>query len=167
MIYKNTTVNCILGDNGMVLMMRKLRGMRGFSDAVNGHGKGVFNFPGGKAEPGESFYDCCVRETFEETGIVADNPRLVGQLQFVWPDYVIVNQAFLTTKFHGDLKARTDEGENLWVDAGHIPYDNMWPSDKVWVPRVMVAEPFHIEVLNPGGNPVCRDLPLDFDCRAD
>ena len=40
-------------------------------------------FPGGRAEPGESFADCALRETFEELAIPASEVRLLGQTDFL------------------------------------------------------------------------------------
>lgn len=39
-------------------------------------------FPGGHVEPGESFTNAAVRETWEETGLTIEDPRLVGVKQF-------------------------------------------------------------------------------------
>ena len=40
-------------------------------------------FPGGRAEPGESFADCALRETFEELAIPPSEVRLLGQTDFL------------------------------------------------------------------------------------
>ena len=40
-------------------------------------------FPGGRAEPGESFTDCALRETFEELAIPPAEVRLLGQTDFL------------------------------------------------------------------------------------
>ena len=40
-------------------------------------------FPGGRAEPGESFPDCALRETFEELAISPSEIRLLGQTDFL------------------------------------------------------------------------------------
>ena len=40
-------------------------------------------FPGGRAEPGESFAGCALRETFEELAIPPDEVRLLGQTDFL------------------------------------------------------------------------------------
>ena len=41
----------------------------------NAHGEGSWNFPGGHLEFNESWEDCALRETMEETGIAIKNIR--------------------------------------------------------------------------------------------
>src|SRR5690606_3592353 len=36
-----------------------------------GRGSNLWGMPGGKQEPGETLEECAIRETFEETGLVA------------------------------------------------------------------------------------------------
>jgi len=153
-------------------MIKKLRAMRGFGDGIDGHGKDKFNFPGGKCEVDEEtgevecFLDCAVRETFAETGITPVELVMAGQLQFVWPGKVLISPVFRADKFTGELVKRSDESINMWVSTDAIPYNNMWPSDKIWVPHVIARHPFHIKVSGPADNPVCENLPLDFNIRA-
>ncbi len=40
------------------------------------HGNGMWGFPGGHLEGGESFEDCALRETQEETGIILAKAKL-------------------------------------------------------------------------------------------
>ena len=98
MLYQNVTIVCIF-DGPQVLMIKKLRAMRGFGDGIDGHGKDKFNFPGGKCEVDEEtgevecFLDCAVRETFAETGITPVELVMAGQLQFVWPGKVLISRS--------------------------------------------------------------------------
>lgn len=165
MKYKNTTICCIF-DNDRVLMIKKLTAMRNFSDAIDGHGKDRFNFPGGKCEVDESFINCAIRESIDETGIEPIDPQFIGQLQFVWPDMVLINQVFRADKFTGVLKKMSAESENMWVPVTEIPFDNMWPSDKIWVPEVIARKPFHFKVSGANDNPICERLPLDWNIKC-
>lgn len=145
---KKTTLLAVMDDaNGKVLMIRKLRGMKGFSDAADGMSKDLFNLPGGKVAPGESFLGCAVRETAEETGITPIDAKLVGQLQFVWPDLTIVNQVFKTNKWSGVACDGGDECTTHWVDVNNLPYENMWADDTTWFPDMLAGKFFHYKVV--------------------
>ena len=175
MQYKHVTLVCIF-DGDKVLMIKKLRGMQGFGAGVDGHGKDVFNFPGGKCETNpetgavECFLDCACREACEETGITPIEPKQVGQLQFTWPeaDKVLVCPVFRADKFSGELISCPGESEAEWIPIDAIPYDNMWPNDRIWVPYIFAGKPFHLKITFPaGGNFVVEELPLDFDIRVE
>lgn len=145
---KNTTLLAVIDKkNNRVLMIRKLKGMKNFSDNANGLGKDLYNLPGGKLLDGESFLGCAVRETVEETGITPIDPKLVGQLQFVFPDLTIVNQVFKTEEWSGEITCVGEECLTEWVGLDKIPYDNMWADDRTWFPEMMAGKFFHYKVL--------------------
>lgn len=73
-------------------------------------------FPGGHVEPGESFVDSVIREVYEETGLVIEDPRLCGVKQFQTKNHArYVVFFFQASRFSGELKA-SDEGEVFWID---------------------------------------------------
>ena len=70
---------------------------------------------GGKFEEGESPEDCILRETFEETGLTIENPKLCGAKQFQTRQgerYVVF--LYRADRFHGTLRS-SDEGEVFWI----------------------------------------------------
>ncbi len=77
-------------------------------------------FPGGHVEKGESFTAAAIRETFEETGLTIENPRLVGVKQFQTKrDERYVVFFYKATQFTGTL-ASSDEGEVFWIDRAEL-----------------------------------------------
>ena len=115
--------------DGKVLLIRKKRG----------HGAGKINGPGGKPEGTETPLECVLRETLEEVGIEAINPKLRGVMKFVdtldpqWQGYV-----FVAERFCGE-PIETIEAIPQWFALDEIPYVEMWEDDRIWLPRVLAG----------------------------
>ena len=148
MILKHTTLCAVIDRPGRkILMIKRHRGLNSISAAADGMGKDIFNLPGGKRDPGESFLECAVRESAEETGITPIAPVLCGQLQFEFADAIIINQVFKTEEWSGELAPPNDECTALWMDMNSIPYDKMWADDKTWFPEMLAGKFFHYKVV--------------------
>lgn len=96
---------CMVSDgNGNILVQ----------DRRNPDWPGV-TFPGGHAEPGESFVESVIREVFEETGLTIENPVLCGVKQFqTYRDERYVVFLYKADRFSGELRS-SDEGEVFWI----------------------------------------------------
>jgi 8-oxo-dGTP pyrophosphatase MutT (NUDIX family) len=161
---KQTTLLAVIDrQNNKVLMIKKLRGMKGFSNAADGMAKDLYNLPGGKVQPDESFFDSAVRETIEETGITPIDAKLCGQLQFVWPDLTLINQVFKTDKYSGDMNCATDECSAHWIDLDNLPYENMWGDDRTWFPDMMADKFFHYKAIMSNSEREVVMIPLPIE----
>lgn len=115
-----------------VLLMRKLRG----------HGAGLMNAPGGKVEVDEAPLACASREAEEETGVTPCSPVLAGLVMFHETDGSrLLGYVFRTEQHVGRLHS-TAEGEPAWFDVDAIPYNAMWPSDRLWTNHVIAGRRF-------------------------
>ena len=113
--------------DGQVLLIRK----------KTGHGAGLINGPGGKLQPGESVRECALRETWEEVGVRPHDLECRAELRFVelagsqWLGF-----AFVAYGCEGEPK-ESAEAKPFWCDLDAIPYDQMWPDDRIWLPGVI------------------------------
>ncbi len=92
---------------------------------------GLWEFPGGKLEPGETPEHALVRELHEELGITIDHSDLKSLTfsSFPYPDFHLLMPLFACWRWHGDVMAR--EGQALaWVDSADLGNYAMPPADE-------------------------------------
>jgi 8-oxo-dGTP diphosphatase len=125
---------CYIIAEGKILLIRKKKGF----------GEGKYNGPGGKVEEGETLQTAAVREFVEETGVTPLNPEHKGTVAFYFgqsekPDWLV--HIFTATRFKGE-PIQTEEAEPGWFSTEDIPYSNMWPDDKIWMPLMLQGKKF-------------------------
>lgn len=110
--YKTEFTNMVMirRDDGMVLVQERIL-----------HWKGIA-FPGGHAEPGESFERAAEREILEETGLTVKNLELCGIVHWDCPERKEKFIVFLyrTSDFSGELINETEEGKVFWVKEDEL-----------------------------------------------
>jgi len=129
----------IVRDN-RVLLIRKAKGQ---------FGAGKWSVLGGKIDDGESIGHACVREVLEESGLDTYYLKYHGVLKFRFgnenetqPDWVV--HAFSTESFEGQLR-ESAEGILCWTEIDEIPYDEMWPDNRFWLPLLIQGKTFNGE----------------------
>jgi mutator protein MutT len=72
--------------------------------AAGTHLEGLWEFPGGKREPGESWEDCLVRELREELDVVAEVGTLFEEVRHQYPNKA-VHLRFYLCRLQGEPRA--------------------------------------------------------------
>ena len=115
-----------------LLLIRKKRGL----------GKGKINAPGGKVEAGESLQQAAIREVEEEIGVTPHDPVYVGDHRFQFTDgYSMHVHVFRASRYTGQ-EQESAEAIPLWVSQDHIPYEQMWADDELWIPPMLQGKGF-------------------------
>jgi 8-oxo-dGTP diphosphatase len=93
------------------------------------HLAGLWEFPGGKLEPGESIGDGLKREILEETGLeIKSHCPLIG-IRHHYPEKSVFLDTHLITDWTGEAHGR--EGQEIaWVDRGMLHEYELPPADK-------------------------------------
>jgi len=133
---KDTTLLFLLKEDQILLAMKK----RGF-------GAGKWNGAGGKVEPDETVEAAAIRECQEEIGVTPQNLKLMGNLHFFdLPDVEHYCYIYTTTEWEGEPH-ETDEMRPRWFHTADIPYDAMWPDDRLWLPELLQGNMFKGRVV--------------------
>lgn len=83
-------------------------------------GRGLWTFPGGFVDFGETVAAAAVRETLEETGLAVDLTGLLNVYSYPDAPVIVVYRARVT----GGALTTCDENDALeWVDPGQIPWE--------------------------------------------
>jgi 8-oxo-dGTP diphosphatase len=101
---------------------------------------------GGKIEPGESPYECALRELYEETGLQAQQAHFRGLITEVSPrpDWQWMLFIFAVTDFTGDLVPDEREGHFRWWPLTDVLRLQIPQADAVFFPYVTdLSRPFY------------------------
>ncbi|MFA6995462.1 MAG: 8-oxo-dGTP diphosphatase [Patescibacteria group bacterium] len=108
-----------------------------------GFGVGKWNGLGGKVEANETIEEAARREVQEEAGIEVGNLNQLGILDFEFSgdpeDWQV--HIFKSDNFTGE-PTESEEMKPQWFNIGDIPYNEMWPDDKYWLPLFLNGKKF-------------------------
>ncbi|MBI1984781.1 MAG: 8-oxo-dGTP diphosphatase [Candidatus Wildermuthbacteria bacterium] len=124
---------CIIYEHPRVLLGMKKRGF----------GQGKWNGFGGKIKEGETIEAAAKRELQEEAGIEVKTLAEAGILDFEFegnPEILEVH-VFKGQDIMGE-PLESEEMEPKWFHIDEIPFEDMWPDDKHWLPLLFGGKKF-------------------------
>jgi len=122
-----------------------------------GVGSGQWVGPGGKVESGETPRECVVREVREEVGIDVLDPEKAGEFVYRSDDWDALVHVFRATEYEGTPE-ETAEADPAWFPVDDLPLDEMWQTDREWLPPVLDGETFRGRFVYEGGEPAAIDV---------
>lgn len=130
---KIVTTLCIVNRHPKILLGMKKRGF----------GAGRWNGFGGKVAENEHIDEAAIRELKEETGITARDVEKRGVIDFTFKDdpLAIEMHIFAVNAFDGE-PTETEEMAPKWFHVSDIPFTEMWPDDKYWLPLFLEGKSF-------------------------
>ena len=113
-----------------------------------GFGQGKWNGVGGKldlAKGDKDVFDTAIREMKEEIGVEIKKPERMAILDFSYPYLSNPEEKEWQTHifFAKEWAGTPEESEEMtpkWFKINGIPFNEMWPDDKYWLPRVLNGE---------------------------
>lgn len=120
----------VLEKNGLWLIAKRKRGDR-FA--------GLWEFPGGKLERGETPEECLVRELSEELGIGIEVGRCLGSVRYSSPAIDIELVAYRASHLSGSFCLQ-DHEEVRWVSPSEISLYALTEPDKLLLQKLMAKE---------------------------
>ena len=108
--------------------------------SARGYGefKGLWEFPGGKIESGETPQQALKREIIEELEVEIKVNDLIDTIEYDYPDFHLSMDCFWCELVKGDFKLKEHEAAK-WLDASTIDGVDWLPADVILIEKVKAA----------------------------
>ena len=125
----HVTAGIIRDDLGRYLITQRRRGS---------HLEGLWEFPGGKVDAGESLVACLQRELQEELGANFDIGDEIATIDWEYPDRTVVLHFFECTLASGTIEPRESQAM-LWITREQFRDYEFPPADRELIERLEAA----------------------------
>ena len=103
---------------------------RGYGDF-----KGGWEFPGGKLEPAETPEECIVREIREELATEVKADKIIGVVEYDYPDFHLTMHCILCSVVSGSLKLLEHE-DAKWLTLETLYSVDWLPADRLILGKI-------------------------------
>lgn len=95
----------------------------------------LWEFVGGKVEPGEGREEALIRECHEELGVEVEVKDVFMQLVHEYPD-LLVRLTLFNAKISSGIIQKLEHNDIRWITADEIPNYEFCPADKDILERI-------------------------------
>jgi 8-oxo-dGTP diphosphatase len=120
----------ILQREGKILLTRR---------KLDTHQGGLWEFPGGKQEAGETLEQCLRRELKEEIDIEVGGVQHFYVLRHRYPEKEVELHFFICSKFQGDPKS-LENIEMAWVPKGELAFYEFPAADRPVLRKILQGQ---------------------------
>jgi 8-oxo-dGTP diphosphatase len=129
---KLVVAGLVVDERGLVLITQRR------ADQALG---GLWEFPGGKIEPGEAPARALHRELVEELGASVDVGQVWDVLHHVYPTFELLMLVYRCRLRAGETVRAVEVADLLWVPAAQLPEHDILPADRPLVARLVAEGP--------------------------
>jgi 8-oxo-dGTP diphosphatase len=101
--------------------------------AASKHNAGLWDFPGGKTDPGETLDGALIREIQEETELRVELEHVVGAAESDLPDRKVAYLLLQARVLDGRVSLSEEHDDSAWVTAGELAKTDLAPQFRNFV----------------------------------